>query len=151
MTETLRKVCLLCFRIFQVWKNFMDERLGGGGGCHVFPSKIFWLTALKNYVGTSMLQKISSVGESLWRRDGGINFLRQKLFVPQCQKILSFGKILVSKFFMHRRGASWFYRKFFVSHDQKVTLGSPSVFQNISGMEKSLWIKMVGGLSRFSV
>ena len=41
MTETLRKLSLLCFRIFQVWKNFMDERLGGGGGASHFSVENF--------------------------------------------------------------------------------------------------------------
>ena len=80
MTETFRKGSLLCFGTFQVWEKIMDERLGGGW--HVFPSKIFWFTVPKNYVGPPMFQKISSVGESLRRRVGGITSFRQKFF-PQ--------------------------------------------------------------------
>ena len=45
---------LQCFRKFGVSKKFMHNR-----GCHNFPSKIFCLTVLKNFVGIpSMLQKI---------------------------------------------------------------------------------------------
>ena len=61
--------------------------------------------------------------------------------------LLCFERIQVSKIFKQKRGeASQFCRKFFLSHrTEKTSPGNHSVFQNIPGREKLLWIRGGGG------
>ena len=77
--EKIRKGILLFLRKFLVSKSFMDEK---GGGYHVFPSKIFGLSAEK-FRGHPF-----NVSEKLGYRKilciiGGITFFQRKFFVSQ--------------------------------------------------------------------
>ena len=84
--EKFRTGTLLSSRKFLVSTNNRDKR---GGGYHDFPSKLFCLTVLKNFVEEPFL-----VSENFWyrkklgmREGAGITIFSQNCFVLQCWKI----------------------------------------------------------------
>ena len=120
-SHSAEKLCegiLQILREFRVWKSFMNEH----GRYHVFPSKIFGLSAEK-FRGLPF-----NVSENVGCRKNlciigsiTITFLRRKCFVSQCQKnswtsLQCFRKIRVSKIFMYNRGYHVFpAKKFFLT------------------------------------
>ena len=64
-----RNHSMLCFRKILVVRKFMDKR--GGGGNQDFPSKIFCLTAPKNFIGEPFCVSESfGYRKILWIRGG---------------------------------------------------------------------------------
>ena len=73
-------------------------------------------------------------------KSGRITFSRRRFFVSQCRKLSygnlsAFQKVLVIRFFMHRRGVSHFIETF-VSQSSEKFFGENLLFQECSGMEK---------------
>ena len=116
-----------------------------GGGITFFRRKFFGSHRRKRS------REPFNVSESFWyaktlcvtRREGEtFTILHGKNLVSQCQKS-SWGnpsvvpKIGVLKNFMHNRGLHKFLTKFLCGTLPKNFVGNPSVFQKVSGMEKS--------------
>ena len=106
---------LKCFRKFMVSKNFRHTR-----GYHVFPSKIFCLSAENFCRGILYCCNNFGYRKSLDKGGGGGNHdfpsvLSHCIEIFHWRTLWCFRKILSSKIFMHRRGASRFCRKLFVS------------------------------------
>ena len=119
---------VLCFRKFPVAK-FMDKR---GGGYQDFPSKIFCLTVLKNFVEEPLcVSQIFWYRKNLWiggwGEGGSITTSCQRIFCltvfekSPTGTLLCFTKFLVTKKFMDKReggGREYhdFLSKSFLSH-----------------------------------
>ena len=118
-------------------ENFMDKR----GQYQKFPSKIFRLTVPKISVGEHFTVAIISAIEKVWIRGGSITIFRRSfcLTVPKYFIGEHFG---VSEKFFHRKfscrggGASRFCRNFSLDRKKAFLYRNPSVFRNISGIEK---------------
>ena len=92
-------------------------------GASWFCRKLFVSRNRKTSYGVpSEFQNISSMEENLWIR--GVSQVSVEKFLSHCTKIFHwrtlrcFRKILLSKIFMHKRGASRFCRNF-LSHSTK--------------------------------
>ena len=112
--EKIRRGIFQCFTNFWSRKN-LDKR--AGVVYQDFPSKIFSLRAENFRRGIFNVAIISGI-EKVWIREGGVTDLPSE-FLSHCTEIIHwrtfwcFRKILLSKIFMHRRGASRFSRNFF--------------------------------------
>ena len=129
----------------------MDKR----GGLSRFSIEIFLSHSAENFCrGILYCCKNFGYRKSLDKGGGNHDFPSE--FLSHCIEIVHwrtlwcFRKILLSKIFMHRRGALRFCRNFCLTGPKrKALLRNPSVFRKISGIEKNLWIR--GGVSRFPV
>ena len=132
----------------------------GGGKLHGFV-KISFISQDRKKLrqGTILCCRKLLVGKNILSIGGGrgrVSRFSVEKFLSDCTRIFHwrtlwwFRKTLLSKIFMHRRGASRFCRNF-LSHrtETKIFVNNPSVFQKISGIEKNLWIRR--GISRLSV
>ena len=89
-------------------------------------------------------------------RRGGYHDFPSK-FLSHCTEIFHWRtlwclrKLLLSKISMHKRGASWFCRIFFVSQDRngKLYRGTLLFSGSFLVSKKNLWMR--GGISRFSI
>ena len=118
--DKIRRRTLLCFERILVSKIFKQRR----GEASRFCRKFFYLTGPKKLRQGSILcfRKISGTEKYFMdkRGGGGVSGFSVEVFA-HCTEIFHwrtlwcFRKLLLSKIFMHKRGASWFCRNF-LSH-----------------------------------
>ena len=125
-------------------------------GYHYFPLKNFRLTVPKNFVEEPFFVSQNFwYRKNLWIRGGGEYHEFPSKFLSHCTKIFHwrtlwcFRKILLSKSFMHRRGAAWFCQNFLSHRTEKTSPGNHSVFQKISDRAKYFMDKRGGGYHEF--
>ena len=75
---------MLCFRTFPAAKKFMDKKWG----YQYFPSKVFYLTVPKNFIGQPFRVSLKSGIEKLYASEGYVTFSVEVFFVSQWRKIL---------------------------------------------------------------
>ena len=151
--DKIRTRTLLCFERILVSKSFKQRRGEASRFCRNFLSHRTEKTSPGNH---SVFQKIFGREKNLWIRGGGGITIFRRSFLSHCTEIFHwrtlwcFRKILLSKIFLRRRGASPFCRNF-MSHrtETKSFVKEPFCFPEIFWYRKKLWIR--GGISRFSV
>ena len=127
---SLKSVKTLCLTVpinfvgepFCVSKEFWYRKFSSqvGGKLHAFVENFFHLRGPKKLrQGTILCFRKFLVGKNiLWIRGGGGYHNFPSKFLSHCTKIFHwrtlwcFRKLLLSKIFMHKSGASWFYRNF---------------------------------------
>ena len=118
--DKIRRGTLLCFERILVSKSFKQRR----GEASRFCRKFFYLTGPKKLRQRTILcfRKISGSEKYFMDKRGGgryhdfpSKFLTHCTEIFHCRTLWCFRKILLSKIFMHRRGASRFCRNF-LSH-----------------------------------
>ena len=90
-----------------------------GGGYHDFSFKIFCLTTEKFRRGTLRCVRKFRVSKNFMhqkKREGGITFLRRKLFVILVGTLRCFRKFRLSQNFMHKKGISLKFVEESLSH-----------------------------------
>ena len=143
--DKIHRRALLCFERILVSKSFKQRR----GKLHGFVENFFYLTGPKKLrQGTILCFRIFLVGNNiLWIRMGGYQDFPSK-FLSHCTEIFHwrtlwcFRKNLLSKIFMHRRGASRFCRNF-LSHrtETKSFVKEPFCFPEIFWYRKKFMDK----------
>ena len=122
-----RRRTLLCFERILVSKNFKQRRGEASRFCRkFFLSHTTEKTSPRNH---SVFQKISGREKILWiRGGGGVSRFSVEKFLSHCTEIFlwitlwCFRKILLSKFFMHRRGHHGFVEIFCLTGPKRNTL-----------------------------
>ena len=140
--DKIRGRTLLCFERILVSEIFKQKRGKASRFCRIFFSS--HRTERTSPGNHSVFQKISGREKSLWIR-GGVSQFSVEKFLSHCTKIFHwrtlscFRKILLSKIFMHRRGASQFFRMF-LSHrtETRSFLKEPFCFPESFGYRKIL-------------
>ena len=121
-----------------VVKMFLHRR---GGGITVLSEMICFILPKKCAWGYLCSRNVL-VWNIILDKSEGITFFRRNFFVAQSRKIshgnsLCFERILVMKFFMHRRGNITVSSNFFCLTKPKNHSGVTLVFQRCSDMEKN--------------
>ena len=148
-TEKLRWGTLQCIRKFWVSKNFIHQReREGGGEYHVSPSKTFYLTVPKNFVGEHFgvsenfgYRKILCI-----REGGGITFSVKNFLSHSTKKfrlgtLRCFRKFRVSQNFMHKKRISLNSVENFLSHSAENFVRESYCFWENFWFRKVLWMK----------
>ena len=123
--DKIRRRALLGFERILVSKSFKQRRGEASGFCRkFFLSHRTEKTSPRNH---SVFQKISGREKYFMDKRGEYHDFPSK-FLSHCTEIFHwrtfwcFRKFLLSKIFMHRRGASRFCRNFFISQDRNEKL-----------------------------
>ena len=128
-----------------------------GGGITTSCSKFFVLQYRKILLGNnSVYWKMSGIEIFFLHKKGISRFSVENFLSHSTEKLrrrthLCFKKILVSKIFMYRRGASWFSRKSFVSQDRNDKPGKGTLLfsRKFLVSKNFLWVRGERGVSRF--
>ena len=150
--DKIRRRTLLCFERILVPKIFKQKRVEASRFC-----RNFFLShrTEKLRKGSLLFHKISGGEKNFMDKRGGggeVSRFSVEKFLSQCTKIFHwrtfwcFRKILLSKTFMHRRGASRICQNFLSLRTKtKSFVKEHFCFLKISGIEENLWIG--GGIS----
>ena len=125
-------------------------------GYHDFSFKILCLTVPKNFVGEHFgVSEKFGYRKTLSIREGGITFLRLKLFSHSTEKfrwgtLRCIGKFRVSQNFMQKKEISLNSVEKFLSHSADKIRRRTLLFRKNSGIEKSkVWGKLHGFVENF--
>ena len=152
MVSQYRKIALGNTSVYQkilgIEKFYSSERERGGGEYHVSPSKTFYLTVPKNFVGEHFgvsenfgYRKILCI-----REGGGITFSVKNFLSHSTKKfrlgtLRCFRKFRVSQNFMHKKRISLNSVENFLSHSAENFVRESYCFWENFWFRKVLWMK----------